>query len=264
MGHGRHRRAALLAAALISAGGVTLGWTAAPSSYTNSVGMKMVRIDPGSFRMGHDAPLDAERLGGPALSPHGDWDERPTHQVRITYSFAISEAACMHRLAATITPRPDRHAQWRSARGSLQLADLDDGDWPNVSFIATRLRFGAEEWDMPSPMYDLADVNDQTSLLWNDNGMIRHFTGGVGLGDVPFRMQTSRDNASWTAIEFPQLVGPIDGFPDRFPCARQQPAVHGGAAGERPPVLCRRFPACQRSGARGRHRPGGLRGALRR
>ena len=53
--------------------------------------MKMLRIEPGSFHMGHDAPLPAERLGGPALFRRGDWDERPVHDVRITYPFHISE-----------------------------------------------------------------------------------------------------------------------------------------------------------------------------
>jgi hypothetical protein len=82
--------------------------------------------------------------------------------------------------------------------------------WPNVSFIASRLRYGAEEWDMPSLFYDFPDVNDQTSLLWNDNGTLWHFSGGAGLVGVPFRIQKSSDNgATWSPIAFPTLTGEI-------------------------------------------------------
>ena len=84
--------------------------------------------------------------------------------------------------------------------------------WPNTAFIATRLRYGSERWDLPEVHYDLADVNDQTSLLWNDEGTIWHFTGGVGLPGVPFRVSKSTDNgATWSAIEFPQLTGNVGG-----------------------------------------------------
>ena len=76
-------------AALAGTSAVGRSEPAAPSSYVNSIGMKMLRIEPGSFRMGHDGPLPAERLGGPALFPRGDWDERPVHGVRITYPFQL-------------------------------------------------------------------------------------------------------------------------------------------------------------------------------
>jgi formylglycine-generating enzyme required for sulfatase activity len=85
--------------------------------------------------------------------------------------------------------------------------------FPNTSFVATRLRFGAEQWDMPGPFYDFADVNDQSSLLWNDGGVLHHFGGGIGLWGVPFRWNSSRDSgASWDAIKFPLLVGPLGGY----------------------------------------------------
>lgn len=81
------------------------------------------------------------------------------------------------------------------------------------SFIQTRLRFGADQWDMPSLLYDLADVNDQSALLWNDNGTLRFFGGGFGLTGVPFRISTSTDSgATWSPIQFPVLHGPIGGF----------------------------------------------------
>ena len=82
--------------------------------------------------------------------------------------------------------------------------------WPNVSFSATRLRYGSDEWDMPGPFYDFADLNDQTALLWNDAETLWCFTGGRYLEGVPFRIQTSTDNgATWSPIRFPLLTGPV-------------------------------------------------------
>jgi formylglycine-generating enzyme required for sulfatase activity len=430
------------AAALIGASGVSRTQAAGPPSYTNSIGMKMLRIEPGSLRMGNDEVLPTERLQGPALFPRGDWDERPVHQVRLTYPFYVSELEVTEEHYREFSPffesgrefpgfatgmsweeagmfcawlsrkegktyRLPTEAEWEYAAragtttlfssgdepgdgtapnrwglrnvhagplewvldwhgaypwadqvdpvgpeagvgrvvrgGGLQqpredrpddlhgrsayyrrsanrasappsfrgghaigfrvveapmpttrplryeapfaqqlvkqtarhvaqgpdpsrphfrqramlpvppedvmppaieacglhpaigghshspgLAVLSNGDllaihfssptssteyWPSVAFIATRLRFGAEEWDMPSLHYDLADVNDQTSLLWNDDGTVWSFSGGIGLGEVPFRVRVSRDNgASWSPIEFPLVRGPVGGF----------------------------------------------------
>jgi len=36
---------------------------------------------------------------------------------------------------------------------------------PEVSLMSARLRFGAEEWDMPSPMFDTPGANDHAPLL---------------------------------------------------------------------------------------------------
>lgn len=84
---------------------------------------------------------------------------------------------------------------------------------PNTLLIATRLRFGTDEWELPEIFYDFADVNDQTALLWNDNGILQLFSGGVGLAGVPFRWQSSNDSgASWSKISFPLLDGPVGGF----------------------------------------------------
>ena len=84
---------------------------------------------------------------------------------------------------------------------------------PGTSFVIARRRFGSDQWDMPQVFYDFADVNDQSALLWNDRGTLNLFTGGVGLVNVPFRRQISRDNgATWTAPELPLLSAPPGGF----------------------------------------------------
>ncbi len=95
-----------------------------------------------------------------------------------------------------------------------RLKEVGDHEyWPDVPFIATRLRYGSETWEMPEVIFDLPDVNDQTSLLWQEKGTIWHFSGGAGLPGVPFRINRSTDSgATWSPIVFPTLVGNIGGF----------------------------------------------------
>jgi formylglycine-generating enzyme required for sulfatase activity len=65
--------------------------------YTNSLGMKFVRIEPGTFKMGHSGLLPYEILphtGGrgdrmDTLRP-GDFDEKPVHTVKITKPFYMA------------------------------------------------------------------------------------------------------------------------------------------------------------------------------
>ncbi len=60
--------------------------------YTNSLGMKMVRIEPGSFEMGFEGgELPEDLTGGKPHRRFGDFDETPRHQVRIREPFYISE-----------------------------------------------------------------------------------------------------------------------------------------------------------------------------
>ncbi|HWA27367.1 MAG TPA: SUMF1/EgtB/PvdO family nonheme iron enzyme [Lacunisphaera sp.] len=87
-------------------------------------------------------------------------------------------------------------------------------DWeyePEVSLIAARLRFGAEEWDMPSPFVDTPGANDHAPLLWNEGGTLRLFWGNPLLeGFFPFQYRTSTDGgATWSAVNYPRITGPL-------------------------------------------------------
>jgi formylglycine-generating enzyme required for sulfatase activity len=80
----------------------------------------------------------------------------------------------------------------------------------NATMVVTRLRSGAEEWEMPEVFYDRAGLNDQSALLWNDNGKLWFFGGGRGLGNVPFVYTTSTDNgATWSALTTPVIKGKV-------------------------------------------------------
>jgi hypothetical protein len=81
---------------------------------------------------------------------------------------------------------------------------------PNVAFIATRLRFGADCWDFPDFFLDFPDVTEESPLLWNDGGLLHLFTGGVGLNGTPFKWCSSRDSgARWDEVKFPVFAGQI-------------------------------------------------------
>ena len=52
--------------------------------YINSIGMKFVRIQPGTFHMGQAEPAALE-----VVPSTGDFDEKPVHRVNITKGFYV-------------------------------------------------------------------------------------------------------------------------------------------------------------------------------
>lgn len=59
-------------------------------TFTNSIGMQFVRIEPGTFMMGSEqANLADELTAGKEYLRDGDWDEQPVHQVTLSTSFYI-------------------------------------------------------------------------------------------------------------------------------------------------------------------------------
>jgi formylglycine-generating enzyme required for sulfatase activity len=84
---------------------------------------------------------------------------------------------------------------------------------PSTSFVATRLRFGSNQWDAPELFYDFADVNDQLALLWTEGRKVYFFGGGIGLVGVPFRWTSSTDSgANWSPIKLPAILGSVGGY----------------------------------------------------
>ena len=66
----------VMAIAMTTVAALQAGEMPKARTFTNTMGMKLVRIEPGSFVMG-------QRQGG-------DWDERPVHRVRISKPFYIA------------------------------------------------------------------------------------------------------------------------------------------------------------------------------
>ncbi len=82
------KRIASLLALLGCLGGPTSA--AEPGAFTNSIGLKLVRIPPGTFLMGQDGPAaDYNVKAHAAKFDDADWDEQPAHQVTITMAFHL-------------------------------------------------------------------------------------------------------------------------------------------------------------------------------
>lgn len=79
---------------------------------------------------------------------------------------------------------------------------------------ASRLRYGAEEWEPASPFWDAPDRNDHAPALWNDGkGRLYQFVGlsnAATWGPMAVVMRTSDDSgATWSKahIAIPEHVG---------------------------------------------------------
>jgi formylglycine-generating enzyme required for sulfatase activity len=78
---------------------------------------------------------------------------------------------------------------------------------PNTTMVVSRLRRGAAQWDMPELFYDLADLNDQSVLLWNDRGRVWFVGGGRHHGDVRFKFMTTDDSgATWSPLTLARVT----------------------------------------------------------
>jgi sulfatase modifying factor 1 len=75
-------------------------------TFVNSIGMKFVSIQPGSFMMGQNQG--------------GDWDERPVHKVNITQSFSVSATE------VTNAQYEQFEAEHRALRGKLGYSKEDN------------------------------------------------------------------------------------------------------------------------------------------
>ena len=117
----------------------------------------------------------------------------PTEQGKIV---GLDEGVFVHAHSPgfEILPNGDALAIYFSTPKGLSESDAE------CTFIQARLRFGAEEWDLPELFMNTLDANDQSALLWNDNGKIWFFGGGRDISDyIPFRIATSEDNGvTWT------------------------------------------------------------------
>jgi formylglycine-generating enzyme required for sulfatase activity len=77
-----------------------------PDTFVNSIGIKLVRIEPGSFLMGQEKG--------------GDWDERPVHKVNISKQFYIATTEVTNAQYEQFDPKH------RKLRGKSGLSKEDD------------------------------------------------------------------------------------------------------------------------------------------
>ncbi len=88
-----------------------------------------------------------------------------------------------------------------------------------LALAASRLRYGAEEWDEASLFWDAPDRNDHAPALWFDGkDTLHHFNGlsagpGYKRGGLALITRTSKDNGvTWSKARF---VNPERGLPSQ-------------------------------------------------
>jgi formylglycine-generating enzyme required for sulfatase activity len=104
--------------------------------------------------------------------------------------------------------------------GDLVAAYYNTLQWeddPDQTVLTMRLRYGAEDWDMPEPWPDFADAADAAPVFWNEpraGGKLWLFFGSPRLlGAPPFWFMTSTDNgATWSPVNVPDLRGPVGDY----------------------------------------------------
>ena len=85
--------------------------SACADTITNSIGMKLVRIEPGSFTMGQDGPTsDYFFTKHPEEVNLADYDERPAHKVTLTQAFHLGTTEVTAGQYRLFKPGHQKHA----------------------------------------------------------------------------------------------------------------------------------------------------------
>ena len=110
-----------------------------------------------------------------------------------------------HDPALVDCPNGDLLAIWYSCR---------DEPGRELAILASRLRYGSEEWEPASPFWDAPDRNDHAPAFWfNGRDTIYHFNGlsaAATWGNLATVMRTSTDSgATWSKA---RLINPEHGL----------------------------------------------------
>ena len=109
-----------------------------------------------------------------------------------------------HSPGFEILSNGDALAIYFSTPKGLSESDIE------CTFVQSRLRFGAEEWDFPELFMNTVGANDQSALLWRDNEKLWFFGGGRDISEyIPFRIAISEDNGANWVFSIPQIEKPM-------------------------------------------------------
>jgi len=159
-----------------------------------------------------DLPLNQKSISqsvptdiGKGPDPDKPYFEGPIEYVKVP---AGSEgpiySAHNHDPAIVCCPNGDLLAIWYSCRTEAGR---------ELSVVASRLRYGSQQWEPASLFWDAPDRNDHAPALWCDGKTIYHFNGlseATTWGNLALVMRTSTDNgATWSKA---RLIDPEHGL----------------------------------------------------
>lgn len=140
----------------------------AAEPFVNTLGMRMVPIQPGKFRMGETHPTPADAFKIPDYLTRGDWDEHPVHDVTLTQPFFMAEtevtAEQFRRFRNDYSGNPDTApyaagVSWNEAKAFCEWLSREDGrayrlpteaEWEYAARAGTSGHFPAGD-NPPSP-----------------------------------------------------------------------------------------------------------------
>jgi sulfatase modifying factor 1 len=177
-----------------------------PNSASPRIGFRVVQgeLPKGKLMPVATPPLNAQNVSQAApnlTSPAADapFLEGPKPFVRIPDG-AVGPVFISQNHSPSITecPNGDLLAVWFSTIGETDLTTAN---------AASRLRFGAKEWEPASPFWDAQDVNDHAPKVWWDREKtIYHTVEGRQHGDILIRHSTD-NGATWSKAEVMRAHG---------------------------------------------------------
>ena len=171
--------------------------TTEPLPYEAPFFQSAIRQTPADFSHGVAGPYFHRRELFPNLG------QRSMHDVGYKIGLTPGLGIAYHNSAVAVLNNGDVIAAYYNTP-----REEDD---PDQSILTMRLRYGAEDWDMPEPWPDFADAADAAPVFWNERGKLWFFWGSPRLlGARPFQYMTSQDNgATWSPVQYPHLVRPV-------------------------------------------------------
>lgn len=148
-------------------------------------------------RIGHGPPPDQPYFRKRRLLPIPP-ENTPTEQLGAVATAGLHPALMHHQHSPGLEVAPNGDLV------AIYYTSVEETT-PDVAMLATRLRYGADEWDMPDLLLDFADVDDHAPMLWTDGDSVRFFWGANKLDSgFSFQWISSGDNgATWTEVEYP-------------------------------------------------------------